>query len=234
MVAAAEAEGLPLARSDERSAIEGADLVVAMGQDATMDALRTTLPPSTRFLGFGHRFSVAWVRSEDGLAAVARDAALHDGFGCMSPVGVFTSVARSRALAVLGKAMARAEAQWPRGPLAAADAAALRAERATAKVVGKVVEGPGWAVHALPLERFRPVARPRVLSLHEVPDAATWKAALGPWLHQLSTVGTDDPDSIAEFSRTRGPRMPPGEMQRPPLLRLHDGVDWVRETLHAP
>ncbi len=230
LVALAEAHGLPLTATSDRDAGRRAELVVAMGSDATMAELAPRLAPGTRFLGFGHRFSVAWIREPAHLAQVAEDAALHDGLGCMSPVAVFTDVPAERSGSALAEGMARAERAWPRGSVSAADAAAIRSRRALARAVGHVHEGAAWSVHVLPADRFRPGALPRSLALHQVPDRAAFLAALRPHQRWLSTVGTDD----AALQAWPGVRQAvPGTMQRPPLARLHDGVDWLHETLRA-
>jgi hypothetical protein len=73
-------------------ALEGADLVVAAGDDTTIAALRAGA--QGRFIGHGHRVSVAIVAREiadDGdaarraAAALAEDVALWDQRGCLSP-----------------------------------------------------------------------------------------------------------------------------------------------------
>lgn len=220
--------GLPLVVTEQRGAVQGAELVVAMGADATVADIGTQLAPDTRFLGFGNRYSVAWVRRVESLTALAEDAALHDGAGCMSPVAVFTDLPTPVVLGALGAAMADAQRRWPRGPVSAADAARTRTRRALARVVGAVAEGDGWSVHALPVEHFLPASLPRSLVVHQVVDVEQLR---GPLTGPLSTVGTDDPTGLATVLDAASVRVcAPGEMQRPPLLRRHDGVDWIRET----
>lgn len=198
-----------------------APLVVAMGSDATIDTLRSRV--GGRLLGFGHRISFAVTDSE--LDAVAADHACHDSRGCMSPVALLTSLSLEDACDRLALALERAHARWPTGSLAPAEHAAIRERRALARVVGTVREGPGWSVHGLPQAHFRPLALPRSLAVVQVRDPAAFLAKQGP----LSTLGTRLPLS---FEGCR--RCPPGQMQRPPVERLHDGVDWLRETLRAP
>lgn len=224
MLAHAAALGLPLQITDAHGAVRGSELVVAMGSDATIEAIRAELMPGVRFLGFGHRFSVAWIREVASLRGVAESAALHDGAGCMSPVAVFTDLPLSEVVPRLAEEMASAAARWPRGPVAAADAAQIRTRGALARVVGTVAEGPGWSVHGLPAERFLPASLPRSLAVHRVSGFDEVHPKLGD---RLSTLGTDDPEVSVPGARVCAP----GEMQRPPLNRLHDGVDWLQETL---
>ncbi|MBX2803615.1 MAG: hypothetical protein KTR31_38410 [Myxococcales bacterium] len=223
----AREEQLPLRATPDRHVVGDADLVVVMGSDPTVEALRATL--GDRVVGFGHRFSVAYVENLASLDAVALDAALHDGVGCMSPVAVFTPHPLEVAVPALGAAMQRAQAVLPRGPLAPAEGAAIRQRRALARTTGHTAEGPDWAVHGLALERFQPLALPRCLAVHTVPDLGAIREALAPHRHALSTLGTDRDDLAALGLDPRQIRLcAPGEMQRPPLMRRHDGVDWVR------
>lgn len=214
---------LPLTVTADRAAVDDAELVVAMGSDETITAIRDRARGTV--LGFGHRFSVAWVTERAGLAAVADDAALHDGRGCMSPVAVFTPLANADA--TLAAAMVEAQRRWPVGAVAPAEAAAIRARRALARAVGAVHEGDGWSVHALPVARWSAAALPRSIAVHQVTDVAGFAEAMAPMLPWLSTVGADA--KIPAWPAVRVAAL--GRMQRPPLVRRHDGVDWLKATL---
>ena len=226
----ANEHGLPLRTTTDRGVVTRAPLVVAMGRDETIRAIATQLSRGTRFLGFGHRFSVAWLTTPRGIAALGEDLALHDGLGCMSPVAVFTSLPREEALQALAETWRSVDARLPGGPPDPAAAARVRQREALARVLGRVECSPGWSVHALPIERFLPAALPRSVALHHVADVADFTASLTPYAGALSTVGTDDP-SLTVPNGVR--RCGPGEMQRPPLQRLHDGVDWLSDTLEV-
>jgi len=208
LVSAAREVGLPLVGVTERSAIRGADLVVAMGTDDTVEGIRATLPARARLLPHGHRFSAAWIvddpspvdpRVPEGFdssfAGVAADAALHDGRGCYSPVAVLTRLPLDEAVDRLVKSMERADKRWPVGTVSPAEHAAIRARRALARVVGVVREGDGWSIHGLPVAHLEPVALPRSLAVYHVADADSAARALAPYARWLSTVGTDDPGS---------------------------------------
>jgi hypothetical protein len=223
---AAELSGGWLRATPDRDAIFDRDLVVAMGSDATIAAIRSALPPAAPFLGFGHRFSVGLATSEASLEAFAGDAALHDGRGCLSPVAVFTTLDPRKALEGLADVMADAERRLPRGVVDPAEAARIRHREALARVVGAVRRGEAWSIHQMPAERFAPEALPRSPLLIPVADPDEARAAILPWWGALSTVGTD-----TALDWGPGPRFcRPGEMQRPPLRRLHDGVDWIAAT----
>lgn len=78
--------------------LSDADVVVAFGRDASLAAIRAHCAPGAAFYGFGHRTSCGYVEREalssqrGALAiarAVARDALLYDGEGCLSLHALF-------------------------------------------------------------------------------------------------------------------------------------------------
>lgn len=239
---AAAAVGLPLEVRTDRQVVEDADLVVAMGSDATIAEIRASLRPEVRFLAHGHRFSAAWVTGRptpdpkvpadfrDAWGAVAADLALHDGRGCLSPAVVLTPLPLDETCDAMAAALARAEARWPPGGRSAGEGAAIRARRALARVVG-VVRGD---VHGLPVAKLVPVALPRSVAVVHVPDAAAAAAVLAPWRRSLSTVGSDDPAADRVWVDAGATRVCGlGRMQRPPMRRAHDGEDWVAAIVQA-
>ncbi|NQU10647.1 hypothetical protein HQ590_07655, partial [bacterium] len=76
-----------------RAALTKADAVVVYGDDHTIAHFRQRTPPATRFLGYGHKMSLAVVPREvlvagnlEALAAAAAfDASVYDQQGCLSP-----------------------------------------------------------------------------------------------------------------------------------------------------
>ncbi len=222
MVAAAAQVGLPLTCGADRSAIEAAPLVVAMGSDATVHQIEASAP-GARVLAFGHRFSVAWLTDPASVDDLAADLALHDGRGCLSPVAVLTPLPVATVWPALIAAMEHAEARWPRGEVSAAEHARIRARRGLATVLGAVHPAEHWELHQLPAASFEPIGLPRVLAVHHTDDPKATVADARRW---LSTVGTDDPGLIWPAARI----CPLGQMQRPPVERHHDGVDWLQAT----
>lgn len=226
LVDAAEAVGLPLSATSSRD-LTDANLVVAMGSDDTLRAIRQGLPPGVRFAGHGSAWSLAWLTGDG--RGLARDLALHEGRGCLSPVVVFTPLPLDRAVGRVVAALEEAQARWPLGEVSPGEAARIRARGALARVVGSARVVEGGAVHGLPAERFVPEALPRAPAVVQVADLAEAVELVGRW-PGLSTVGTDAPDSAHTWRAAGASRVCPlGEMQRPPLRRLHDGVDWVRD-----
>jgi hypothetical protein len=225
----ADTHGLPLEVVTDPAAVRG-DLVVAMGRDETIDALREQLPSDARFIGFGHRFSVAACDTAAGLRALAADLAMHDTRGCLSPVAVFSDHAEAER--ILADAMADAQQRWPRGRLHDHEHATLRQRAVLARVVGRVRQGEGWAVHTLPAARFVPVAGPRLAVVHPGGVQALLDS-VEPHRRHLSTVGTDVHHDVLRAALPEARVVVAGQMQRPPLRRRHDGIDWVRAAVGA-
>jgi len=233
LVQTAQSVGLPLTATTDRTIAAAADLVVAMGSDETLREIRNSLPATTRFLPHGHRFSVAWVDRDDDATwdGVAADAALHDGRGCLSPTTVFTPIPADVAGPALMRALDRAAARWPIGSLDPSESAAIRSRSALTRVAGRLFDGPGGSVHAIPGARWRPEALPRSLWLVQTRDISEAKQVLGTSARWLSTVGTDSPNAANEWFEAGATRVcRAGRMQRPPLLRSHDGEDWLSAT----
>lgn len=235
LVEAARAVGLPLHATTDPTAMHSASYVVAMGSDASIADIRSTLSPEIQFEPHGHRFSAAWIGGasleddalvpadfSDPYGALAADAALHDGRGCLSPLVLLTT--DPDAADRLAEALGRAEERWPRGEISDLEAASIRTRGALATATGTVRSGGGWSVHALPAQHWQPVALPRSLAVVHVENREHAAAVLAPFWSVLSTIGTDQPWPDAP----RTCRL--GRMQRPPLVRYHDGVDWLRTT----
>lgn len=206
--------GLALEVSADRSSVFDADRVVAMGSDATISSIRSVLPNPSVLLGFGHRFSVAWWKDPDHAEDLALDLAMYDGRGCMSPVSVYSPLPDAGPR--LADAMRRVARVLPLGTISGLEAARARERRARATVLGRVHD----SVCELPLAGPSP-GLCRTPVLHRC-DRSAFLQAIAPHLDHLSSIGTDENLPVS----TRQCAL--GQMQRPPLDRLHDGVDWVR------
>lgn len=225
-------EALGITATDDRGAVSDADLVVVMGSDATVRDVRAAARPDARVLAHGHRFSVAWIAGDAGFSGLAEDAALQDGRGCLSPVIAFSP--REDALERLATACAEVARRWPAGQIDAIEGAEIRTREALARVTGAVRTGAGWSIHQLPLDRVVPTALPRSLALVRCDDPVAAARALGAWARHLSTIGTDDERAADAFVAAGASRVcRPGQMQRPPLVRVHDGEEWLRTLVRA-
>ena len=119
-----------------QSWLDAADAAVLFGRDETVAALRTALPPGIPILSHGHKLSFAIVFGDPhfrSATGAARDGSIFDQQGCLSPHAIFvrekgklTASAYARRLA---GAMARFEAQTPRGALTISEANSIRTLR---------------------------------------------------------------------------------------------------------
>jgi len=202
----------------ERAATADVDGVLAFGGATALAAIAERLPPGVAWLPFGPRFGVTVVDRID--ARTVLDHALYDGRGCMSPAAVF---ARHVDLDALADLCADAERQWPRAPLDPADAVAIRTRVALARALGAARVGPAWAALRLPVDRFSPVALPRVVTVHPFETLDEVAGALAPHAHLLGTLASDLPEA-ASLGPARLRRCLPGALQTPAADGVHEGV----------
>ena len=131
LVRAFASRGLPVVLADasapeafvHEASSRGARVLVAHGNDATLEAVRRAMPPAMDFEGHGHGFGVALVPAShqddpEAAAAVARDIACFDQHGCLSPQVVCVAAPDARPFAArLARALEDVEAELPRGPM---------------------------------------------------------------------------------------------------------------------
>ncbi|HLJ84468.1 MAG TPA: aldehyde dehydrogenase family protein [Candidatus Eremiobacteraceae bacterium] len=115
----------------EARAVSEADIVIAFGSDATLEAVRSRLPSGKRFKGHGTLYSAGVVSPNADLTTAAEGAALDvcvfDQAGCMSPQTIYVVGDASRALrfaAALDAAMEQARLRLPRTAASPEEAAA--------------------------------------------------------------------------------------------------------------
>ena len=241
--------------AESLAALCEAECVVANGSDAAVAAIGRCFEVSCayaaaaprRFVGYGHRFSLAMLGSDAtrggalarAAAALARDVALWDQLGCLSPLAVYVvgadRGAAGRVAEALAGALAAAEERWPRGRIEPTVAAAIARERAEAEMRDATVlaaRGTEWSVvceadaqrRGAPLHRFV-----RVLPSASV---TTCLAALRPQGGQLAAValagfGADASEIGAALAEMGASRVcTPGAMQSPPL-------GWPRDNLRV-
>ncbi len=222
-------------------ALAEADCVVASGSDETIAALAAQVAPSRRFVGYGHRLSVAALgpdarSAEDvdrAMADLALDVALWDQQGCLSPVALWVvgdAGATQRAAESLAARLDEREARLPRGAVADETRARIAQERDEAEM--RAAAGEGVAVHAGEGTRWtvvveadarpRPAPLGRFVRVHPVADLGALHRALSPLAPHLAGVGVAGfaaPPRVAGASRI----CPLGSLQAPPLAWCRDG-----------
>jgi hypothetical protein len=251
--ACVEVAAFPGADAEAAEALLAADCVVATGSDATLAALAPRVAPPRRFVGRGHRFSVAAI-GPDALAgralaeaagALALDVALWDQLGCLSPVSLHVVGAGPRVPEAVADALVdafeAAEARWPRGRVTPAAAAALAHERAEAELRAAVAGarpphagcGSRFTLAFEPEPRLRTAPGHRFLRVHAAPDTAAFLDALAPASAHLAGVGLAGfgaetgalAEALARLGASRVCAL--GTLQAPPLAWCHDNQGVV-------
>lgn len=208
------------------SLLEDADAVLGFGSNHAMSVLEKHLRPGTARSLHGSRASLAIVDTQE-IERLARglylDASAYDSRGCMSPIAVFC----------LGDAFALKEAlfeHWatldelPMGILSLAEHAHRSRRIGTAKMLHPSNHHAGRREPreiVIPLGEFESFGLPRLLPIHPISSLDQLDFLKGgPW----SSCATNLPH--AELKDLGFCRLClPGQLQRPPLNRLHDGVD---------
>jgi len=216
--------------------LERADAVIGFGATASMESLSNHLRPETTSSLHGHMVSIAIVDSDAGdlsetAASLAMDLTLYDGRGCMSPVAIFVLGSKQEGFAYrLSESLEAAEKVTPRGDLSPREGAEWRRKTGLSRILGLCIEGDNWAVATSPLEHFEPYGQPRMASIYCVDTIDSALEALHGV--PLSTCGTNVDGGLLEGSGfTRICQL--GEMQSPPVNRLHDGVDVLKKLTGA-
>lgn len=241
-------------RASTEAFLNASDALIAYGSDTTLDALRRDSPQDRPFIGYGHRlsFSVigrpALTKERSGLTArlAARDIALFDQQGCLSPQALYVQRGGEVPPAQFGELLAeeleRVQSEMPRRPLSAAEAAAIHQFRGEFELrslssrgtrLWRSEGGTEWTVVVDPDMALKPCPLNRTAVLHpfrrleEVAAAvAGWKGrliscgwALGP--HQERTL----PELLAGLGLSRF--HPLGQAQIPggSEILFHDGVN---------
>jgi len=227
-----------------------ADCVSAMGEDATLAAIRERIPSGARFLGYGHRVSFGYL-TQDVLslhqlpklaAAAAEDVAAWNQMGCLSPHGYYVEVGGRSGpddfAAALAEALAARERVQPRGPLPPAEAAAITSRRVFYEVraahspdtrVWSSAASTAWTVVYERDPRFQVSCLNRFVYVKAVANLAEALHGAEAIRGKVSTVGLAASGSreqavvqqLAQWGATR--ICPLGRMQRPPLAWRHDG-----------
>ncbi|MAI79817.1 MAG: hypothetical protein CL917_12805 [Deltaproteobacteria bacterium] len=213
-------EVVSFASTDQESlnSFLSSECVVASGSDETIQAIEQNLSPSQRFVGYGHKLSVALINAsclddsktvETVSRALAVDISLWDQLGCLSPACVYVlgehaAEARLNLLEGLADALAERTRACPPGDVSdqvrahkkqARDEAEMRSG-AGQDVQMRCSENTDWTVIAEPDSNWRPTPLHRFVRLYPVRDWETLQAALLPFRPHLSSVG------LAGFQRS--------------------------------
>ena len=246
--------------SDDEAALRellAAPCVVAYGSDQTMATLAARLAPAQHFVRHGQRLSVAVLGAAaqggaaltEAAAALARDVALWDQLGCLSPVALYVLGAERVSGALLAELEAAFEAaarRWPRGRVPAEAHASAAAARDTAELRAaagadvRVRAARDFTLVAEPDAVFRGSPLYRFVRIHPVPNTETLLAALAPLAPHLAAVGVgglgEEREALeAGLARLGAGRVCPlGRLQAPPLGWSHEGRGVLLPLLRTP
>lgn len=218
----------------------GVDLVMAHGSDETMHALRAFCPPSTPFVGYGHRVSFGLVLRGHGTceaaSGFAKDVLLYDQGGCLSPQTIFVEGDWEDTLAFasrLAEALPEAASAYPLPLRAERAAMTVREARGLAwmEAGNRLWEAPDlrWTVIARSRTTFAPSPTFGVVSvqpletLEDLPEAV---APVAGYLQGCAVAG-----ETTNYLPGTSYLCAPGELQAPPLSWRQDGRDVLRLLL---
>lgn len=227
-----------------------ADCITATGSDETLEKIRRHVPLKTRFLGYGHRVSFAFVTHEalTGLQPqkvamrAATDVVAWNQLGCLSPHVIYVEhgagVTAEQFAELLARELARREESEPRGELPAESAAVIASKRAFYEI--RSAHSPdtrhwfsenstAWTVIYEADPRFQLSCLNRFIYVKGATSLTEALQNADGIRGKVSTVGiaaTEDraPALAMELARWGVTRVCPlGQMQNPPLLWRHDG-----------
>lgn len=251
-----------------QAALADADAVIAYGDDDTISVLRhfTRLrqgpggqaPPAAKFLGYGHKVSLAVVAkeamTEENLPPLAQaaafDASVYDQQGCMSPHVFYVEeggqLGPRKFAAALADAMAAYQARVPRGELTVEEAAQIAKLRGAYEFrsaadrsvsIWASAAANDWLVIYEDEPMFTPSCLNRVVFVKPTDGYKRVLDAIQKFASKVSSVGVA-PMNVralafaADLARMGMNRVCPiGQMQRPPLPCHHDGRPNLAELV---
>ncbi|MGH7727730.1 MAG: acyl-CoA reductase [Vulcanimicrobiaceae bacterium] len=260
LAALARAESWPsddLLRS--RASLAGAEVVIAFGKQDSLAAIRALLAGDARFFGYPPRTSAAYLAREALVdeprvralaAALALDALLYEGEGCLSLHALFVetggTVAPERVAELLAEACEQVAIAYP--PRAALDADSLAVHRsarfgaALGAARALAAERSGALILFEPPRDGPPPTTPpplaaRLVSVYAIFEPAEFGdfvAAHALPLAALATAPHPPPERILAAALASGiSRIAPlGTLQDPPLAE-HDGLPYILPFVRA-
>ncbi len=228
------------------------DAVVAFGDDETLDRIRASLQPSTRFIPYGTRASAGYVTREaltDGHVALAiargaaRDLVLYETEGCLSLHALFVesggAIAPEQFAELLAREVERAAIEFPlpeRGGQTVARLAAMRDLASFRAAVGTGAAhsdaGTTFVVEVDPPAAQPPAFLPRAIAVRTV---ACPRDALRYLVHHAISVEAlaiaapraDVVEMAVQIGAARIARF--GELQMPRAQTRHGGRPRIAE-----
>lgn len=224
--------------------------IVFHGSDASIRNFRLTLPQELELHTFGHRISFGLVAPHEPLNRkqleeladkIALDATLFEGGGCMSMQSLFVmphasqrDVANRLAKLLVERSFPALDQRFPRQPLPIDVAAEHMQQLGVAAFSGEALQGESGNALLWDEPALRPSPGWRHLHISTLTNLEALVDAIGPYRDAISTAGVfmhnQSLHSAARILGQVGVRRicPIGRMQRPLLLRAHDGQLKIR------
>ncbi len=234
----------------EKCLFAEANCVTATGSDESLAAIRKLVPSGTRFVGYGHRLSFAYITS--GLltrlhasrvaARAAHDVTAWNQLGCLSPHVIYVEsggqLSAEQFAEMLAEELRRREESEPRGELPVEVAAAISSRRSFYEV--RAAHSPdtrlwcskdstAWTVVFEADPKFQTSCLNRFIYVKAVANLTEALKNADGVRGQILTVGLAAPEDRAQTLATELARWgvtrvcPLGQMQEPPLTWRHDG-----------
>jgi acyl-CoA reductase LuxC len=241
----------------EQVAFGRAEAVIAYGGEAAIAAVRAAVPPTARFVAYGHKLSFGaigreWLtpaRAPDAARRAGYDLAKYDQQGCLSPHLFYVErggeVSPRDFAALLADTLGEYQQVMPRGRISLAEAAAIRELRAAYELRPDAAlfesdANTAWTVAYDESSDFEASCLNRTIRARPVDDLLTVAELARPYRAYLQTVGLAlDPPRLEQLATSLG-RLgadricPLGRMPDPSPAWHHDGrfnlLDLVRWT----
>ena len=234
----------------ENALFAEADCVTGTGSDETLEMIRKRLPTKTRFVGYGHRVSFAYVTEEvlsgmnpqKTLKRAAHDVVAWNQLGCLSPHVIYVesggTISAEKFAELLAAELDAMEKEKPRGTLTAEESASIAYRRSFYEVrIAHSLEtklwssegSTAWTVVFENDPRFQMSCLNRFIYVKAVSSVQQALEGADAVRGKVSTVGIAATENRAEkianelahWGVTR--ICPLGQMQNPSLLWRHDG-----------
>jgi hypothetical protein len=240
-------------REIERDLLPTLEALIAFGNEATLESLRSRAPGRVRFLGYGHRISFSAVGRElltdegvarDAAQRAAYDLCVFDQQGCYSPQAIFVEagamISPAAFAELLGEALDEYGQSISRRSLSAAEAAGIHQYRARMEMRGLSdpeaglwvsAVGTSWTVALSPTADLEPCVLNRTAVIHPLADLDELPRLLLARERQLLSVGLGvSPERFLELAAQLGAAGVSrithlGTAQAPNRPEFHDGIN---------
>ncbi|MBK1829663.1 hypothetical protein JIN77_02915 [Verrucomicrobiaceae bacterium R5-34] len=212
-----------------------ANVVVAIGSDATMQQVQEQIRPDQTFIPHGHKLSIGVVTADFEQAATlaAKDSSLFNQRGCLSPHAIYVQGDARKFATLMAQKMARFNQHTPAESLSLSEAGAVANLRETTRFLaanGDTTElwhsgDLAWTVIWENDSTLKLSCLNRCVYIKPLPEPCTAET-LGAEAHYLSTIALHpfDPDLAERLAELPAHRICPlGKSQEPSLFWHHDG-----------